>query len=121
MLVGDGTVQRALVDVVVDPAAGPVDGYAKGGGIEKAASGDVFGSAGAGGGGREKEERQSQEGNCDAAKRAAAMPGGAHGRWCSDGHGFPQTAGSGAFTGPEDFDQSERFLMKLKAEMRILS
>ena len=46
--------QRALIDVVVDLAAGPVDRLAQHGGIEEGGSGDVFGSAGEQRGRREK-------------------------------------------------------------------
>ena len=48
LLVGDGGGERALIDVVVELAAGPVDGLAEDAGVEEGGAGDVFGSAGAG-------------------------------------------------------------------------
>ena len=48
LLVGDLGVERTLVDVVVELAAGPVDGLAMDAGVEEGGAGDVFGSAGAG-------------------------------------------------------------------------
>ena len=72
LLVGDLAVQGTLIDVIIDRSAGPVDGLADDGGIEKAGSGHIFGSAGRGRRGRE-DERQSDEAGRDA------LPAGADG------------------------------------------
>jgi len=58
LLVGDGGVERAPIDVVAELAAGPVDGLSEDGGIEEGAAGHVFGAAGEGGTGGEKQKQQ---------------------------------------------------------------
>ncbi len=77
LLVGDGARERALVDVVVHLAAGPVDGLARDGGIEVAGSGDVLGSAGKGACGSEDEqdERAARHGDVARPSRTAARAG----------------------------------------------
>jgi hypothetical protein len=61
LLVGDDfAVERAPIDVVVDLAAGPVEGLAEDSGIEEADAGDVFRSAGLDGRGRKQRQRSEQ-------------------------------------------------------------
>ncbi len=59
LLVGDDGRERALIDVVVELAAGPVDGLAEDAGIEEGGAGDIFWASGAGGG------SESEKGNCE--------------------------------------------------------
>ena len=68
LLVGDGSVERALVYVIVELAAGPVDGLAEVCGVEEADAGDVFGSAGVGGCGAESEEQEGGKDGSEAAE-----------------------------------------------------
>jgi hypothetical protein len=55
LLIADGAAERALIDVVIHLAAGPVDGLAEGSGIEEADAGYILGSAGEGDAGSESE------------------------------------------------------------------
>ena len=70
LLIGDLTIEGTLIDVIIDRSAGPVDGQADDGGIEKADSGNKFGAAGRGRRGRE-DERQSDEAGRDALPAGA--------------------------------------------------